>query len=64
MYDWENLFCGVCGIYFKTNEDYEKHLFKYGRHRFCGVKVLRVIEQNKKLAEEVLKARIKYSEEG
>ena len=60
----EGLFCGTCGIYFKTEEDYEKHLFKYGGHRFCGVQVLRVIEQNQKLAEEVLEARIKYSEEG
>ncbi|MCD6138280.1 MAG: hypothetical protein J7J91_06850 [Deltaproteobacteria bacterium] len=38
--------CGVCGLEFKNEEDYEKHLFHYKLYRWCGVKVLRIIEQN------------------
>lgn len=49
--------CGVCGIEFENEEDYEKHLFKWNGRRWCGIKILRVIEQNPELAEKVDKAR-------
>lgn len=45
--------CGVCGLEFKNEEDYEKHLFHYKHYRWCGIKVLRIIEQNKELARDV-----------
>ncbi|RLG34411.1 hypothetical protein DRN97_02560 [Methanosarcinales archaeon] len=50
--------CGVCGIEFETEEDYEKHIFHFQGNRWCGTKILQVIEQNKKLAETVHNARL------
>ena len=50
--------CGVCGMEFETEEDYEKHTFHFQGNRWCGTKVLRVIEQNPELAEAVHNARL------
>ena len=50
--------CGVCGMEFKTEEDYEKHLFHFQGNRWCGIEVLQVIEQNPELAEAVHDARL------
>jgi len=49
--------CGVCGIVFKDDEDYEKHIFHYKGERWCGTKILRLIEADKKLAELIDKKR-------
>ena len=54
------IICGVCGIEFKNEEDYEKHIFKVDGERCCGIAVLRAIERNPDLARKVLKERFKY----
>ena len=56
--------CGVCGMEFETEEDYEKHIFHFQGNRWCGIDVLRVIEQNEKLAETVHNARLLESKNG
>jgi len=38
---------------FETEEDYEEHIFHFQGEHWCGIHVLRVIEQNPKLAEAV-----------
>jgi len=50
----EEVLCGICGIRFSCEEDYEKHVFKPRGYRWCGVKVLRLIEETDELAEKVL----------
>mgnify|MGYP000745871476 CR=1 FL=1 len=45
--------CSICGLEFKSEEDYEKHIFHYKYYRWCGIKVLRVIEKNEELARKV-----------
>jgi len=30
-----NFSCGVCGIVFESEEDYEKHIFHYKGERWC-----------------------------
>ena len=45
--------CGICGMEFETEEDYEEHIFHFQGEHWCGIHVLRVIEQNPELAEAV-----------
>jgi len=45
--------CGVCGMEFETEEDYEEHIFHFQGERWCGIHAIRVIEQNPELAEAV-----------
>lgn len=54
------IICGVCGIEFKNEEDYEKHIFKFNGKRCCGIAVLRAIERNPTLAKLALEERLKY----
>ena len=42
--------CGICGLQFASDEDFEKHIFHYGKDRWCGVAVLRAIESDEELA--------------
>ena len=50
--------CGTCGLSFDSEEEFEKHVFHYKDYRWCGVKVLRVIEETPWLAELVNQARL------
>ena len=52
--------CGVCGVEFKNEEDYEKHTFKVDGKQCCGIAVLRAIEKNPDLARKVFEERFKY----
>ena len=56
------LVCGICGLKFESKEDYEKHIFHYKNHRWCGIKTLRAIERNPELAEKVHEARMREGE--
>jgi len=57
------LVCGICGLKFESREDYEKHIFHYKNHRWCGIKTLRMIEQNPELAEKVHEMRMKEDDD-
>jgi len=52
-----NFSCGVCGIVFESEEDYEKHIFHYKGERWCGTKILRLIESDEELAKLINKKR-------
>ncbi|MCD6148242.1 hypothetical protein J7J18_02600 [bacterium] len=54
------IICGVCGVEFKNEEAYEKHIFKVDGKRCCGIAVLRAIEKNPELAKKVFEERFKY----
>lgn len=57
----EKVFCGVCGLAFPNEELFERHIFKYKNYRWCGTKVLRVIEESAALSTVINNLRISVS---
>lgn len=58
----ETVSCGTCGIKFENEEQYERHIFKFNGNRWCGTRLIRMIESDKQLSLDIDQRLWKYKE--